>query len=169
MLKDWAKKHGVSDAALAELRGALFPWRPDEVAAAAKTEADTQGLLRVEAGRMGFPLWRNNNGAWLDKGADRLVRYGLGNDSERVSKKIKSSDLIGCMPAVIDPADVGRTVGLFVAVEVKRPGWTKPACARDKAQEKFLAAVRSLGGIAGFANHPDNLRSIIDASFTKRA
>lgn len=44
------------------------------------------------------------------------------------------------------------TNGKFLAVECKRAGWKSPSNARERAQERFLDAVRNTGGVAGFCS-----------------
>lgn len=115
------------------------------------TETDIQSLIRVEASRLGAPLWRNNNGAAQDK-TGRVVRYGLGNDSSKLNEVWKSSDLIGITPVLIRPEHVGQVWGIFTAVEVKAAGWSKPRNDRDRAQERFIKTVQEHGGIGFFAD-----------------
>ena len=105
---------------------------------------------------------RNNSGAMKNE-EGRVVRFGLGNESVKRSEHIKSSDLIGIWPVTITPQMVGSTVGLFVAVEVKSPDWNpaKKLDARETAQKNFIDWIRSLGGIAGFANNVDGLLKIL--------
>lgn len=155
----WAARWNVSPQALTELANAIAPEYFDRVPVNHVGEAFAQGQLRIAAGQDGWPLWRNNNIAAETKGG-RQVRAGLGNDSKRVSDAIKSSDLIGCKPLVITPQHVGTMQGIFVAVEVKPPEWTHPTNDRERAQEKFISLVLSLGGRAGFATHESHLRSI---------
>ena len=158
-LNAWASRWNIPAEALKELSGALAPEYYPPAHPGHAGEADTQARLRVTAGRDGWPIWRNNNGACMDD-TGRMIRYGLGNDSKRVSDKLKSSDLIGCCPVEIGVEHIGRRVGVFTAVEVKHPEWKHPVTARDRAQEKFISVVRSLGGFAGFATHESHLRSI---------
>jgi hypothetical protein len=158
-LNTWAKRHNISAAALKELAEAIAPQYFAPILPGHSGEADTQARLRVTAGRDGWPLWRNNNGACMDD-TGRMIRYGLGNDSKRVSDKIKSSDLIGPCPIEIGVQHLGRRVAVFTAIEVKHPLWKKPVTARDRAQEKYHEIVKSLGGFAGFATHESHLRSI---------
>lgn len=103
---------------------------------------------------------RNNSGALKDA-TGRVVRYGLGNISERQNAHIKSSDLIGITTITITPDMVGRTVGIFTAVEVKRPEW-KPSekDPREKAQRNFVEWVRSRGGIAAMVNSVESFREM---------
>lgn len=61
------------------------------------------------------------------------------------------SDTLGGSPMTITPEDVGKTVMILTAVEIKagadrmRPG-----------QPEFLAAIKKLGGRAGVARSPED-------------
>lgn len=125
------------------------------------SEMQNQQLFRLEAPTRGDILWRNNNGACLDE-TGRMIRYGLGNDSVKISKVWKSSDLIGIRRVRIEPEHVGHILGVFAAVEVKRPGWTgRTLTAHEQAQYAFHETVRGLGGIAGFASSIDELCEVM--------
>lgn len=63
-----------------------------------------------------------------------------------MNRLVKSSDLIGIMPRIVEPVDVGRTVGIFTAVECKAPGWRYSHTEREQAQLAFLLLVNQLGG-----------------------
>lgn len=65
------------------------------------------------------------------------------------------SDLLGGSPVVITPEMVGRTLLVVTAVEVKA-GNDKP---RPK-QPEFIAAIKKLGGRAGFARSIDDALKI---------
>lgn len=124
-------------------------------------ETPVQQRIRLEAGRLNVPLWRNNVGACRDV-SGRLIRYGLANESEAMNREIKSSDLVGIIPIVITPSDIGRTFGVFVAVETKAEGWKlTPGDDRGQAQAAFHRIVQSFGGLAGFARSDDEFRRII--------
>jgi hypothetical protein len=153
-LNQWAARWQIPPAALADLvqvLGAACP--PDRPAATSgQSEASLQGALRLEAARRGARLFRNNSGACLDE-TGRMIRYGLGNDSKQVNAVMKSSDLIGVWPYQVQPADVGRTLGIFTALEVKAPGWKlTPGDKRAAAQFNFIKLVASLGGFARFVS-----------------
>jgi hypothetical protein len=143
---DWAIRHGVSQAALAELMPILNPAQPMGQPGPEASEAAVQANIQLEAARRGGALWRNNSGACVDQDG-RQVRYGLANTSSKINEVFKSSDLIGITPMQIG----GQIVGVFTAVEVKAPGFKGPRSGREKAQNAYLMKVRALGGIGLFA------------------
>lgn len=117
-------------------------------------EADLYPQVQLAYSKQGARLWRNNVGVLIDaKG--RPVRFGLANDSKAVNQQIKSSDLVGITPMVIMPEDVGRVVGVFTSLEVKRPGWHWTGTDRERAQMRWIEIVKQAGGIAGFTDRPD--------------
>lgn len=127
-------------------------------------ETDVSALIRIEGEKRGVSLMRNNSGAFEKSG--RWVRYGLGNDSKRVNELVKSSDLIGITcgawwgwPAV---------VGLFTAVESKRPGWRYTGTDRERAQLAFINYVRRRGGVACFATSWEDVENELAEYFSKR-
>lgn len=105
-------------------------------------------------------LLRNNSGALPDKNG-RTVRYGLGNDSPTWNKKFKTSDEIGITEVIITPDMVGKKIGVFTAVEMKKPGWVYAATERELAQLNFHKWVKARGGFAGFCSTPDGYKKII--------
>lgn len=110
------------------------------------TEAEVQQGVRLEAARLGWYLWRNNSGAFFDE-HERMVRYGLANESKALNKKLKSSDLIG-----LDDC------GIFAASECKSSDWVfNPKDEREVAQLAFITLVRRNGGRAGFVTDPTRL------------
>lgn len=115
-----------------------------------KSEATVMQQVRLEASGRGARLFRNNNGAAVDKDG-RHIRYGLGNESKQINQVIKSSDLIGITPLVITPDMVGKTIGVFTAIEVKRSSWKYTGTDREKAQKAFIDIIKNLGGFAQFA------------------
>lgn len=149
-----------------------------------KPESVVQSEIRAYAGEQGILLWRNNVGACNDE-TGRMIRYGLGNDSAQVQRRLKSSDLIGLadfdyeLPT--DPPVKARTRGVFLAVECKAEGWRFPnswrgvtpehaeerglvrgdAAQRVLAQWRFLCLVHRAGGLAGFAQSVDDFARIL--------
>jgi hypothetical protein len=121
------------------------------------SEAAVQQQIRLEAARRNTPLLRNNNGAAVDS-TGRHIRFGLGNDSAKLNKTFKSSDLIGIHPVTITPEMVGQTIGVFFAVEVKAPGWKfRESDERAVAQRNFGDWVARHGGIFRFATDPSEV------------
>lgn len=115
-----------------------------------KSESEVQDDIRREATSLGWRVWRNNVGVAFDaKG--RPVRYGLVNDSKTVNTHIKSSDLIGIRQVLMTENMIGKTIGQFVALEIKREGWKYSGSEREVAQFRFLSLVGSMGGHARFA------------------
>jgi hypothetical protein len=151
MINEWAVKHNISPIALQELL-TLMGVTEEPLAALDNltTEAGAQQQVRIKASRAGIRLWRNNRGATYDQDR-RMIRFGLGNDSDKIDKKIKSSDLIGITPHEITLADVGRRLGIFTSIEMKKPGWKYAGTDREAAQWKWGKLVISLGGIFKFS------------------
>jgi hypothetical protein len=159
-LLSWAKKWGVSPAAIADLTIIL---RPSEIinknptpSSPTNAEAYIQQMVRIEASRRGVRLWRNNSGATYDL-SGRLIRYGLANDSKAQSFKFKSGDLIGITPYEIKPKDIGHTLGVFTSYEIKKKGWKYAGNGREVAQNAWRCLINSLGGIAKFITKIEDL------------
>jgi hypothetical protein len=74
----------------------------------------------------------------------------LCNDSAQINAVVKSADLIGIRPRVIQPGDIGYTVGQFVSLECKHSGWKWAGNERELAQQRWALLVSSLGGEARF-------------------
>lgn len=124
-------------------------------------EDTIQSHVRLAAANQGLQLWRNNVGACEDQ-TGRLIRYGLANESKAVNDKIKSSDLIGVTPVLITPDMYGRILGVFTALETKRPDWKyRDSDKRAVAQLRFHEIVREVGGFAGFVQSPEDMMRII--------
>lgn len=144
--------------ALNELNG-IFGLSPSPAFARIEdphSENYVQSLVRLEAGRRGVKLWRNNVGVLNDE-TGRPVRYGLGNDSPALNKAIKSGDLIGWRPLRVTHALVGARIAQFVSRECKRPNWNFTATEREKAQLRWAEAVNADGGDACFVTSEGSL------------
>jgi hypothetical protein len=124
-----------------------------------KDESTVQQEIQIKAMHHGCTLMRNNRGAATDE-TGRLIRYGLGHVGPK--DKYKSVDLIGITKVVITPDMVGKTLGVFTAIEVKKEDWkfTKVFDEHEQLQKNFLDWVTYNGGIAGFANSVDSLEDI---------
>lgn len=115
------------------------------------SESSAQALVRIATSQAGWRLWRNNVGVLRDE-RGVPIRFGLANDSRAVNANIKSADLIGIRPLLITPDMVGTTIGQFVSIEMKEPGWRPLASdKRYAAQRHWAELVQSLGGFACFS------------------
>jgi len=125
-------------------------------------EAELQAMVQIEGAKFLVNLERNNNVAFMSQDG-RMIRAGLGNISKKHSDTFKSSDLIGIKTMVVTPDMVGKTIGIFIAVECKDPTWNvnKKLDARESAQKKYIDYVVSRGGIAGFVNSIDSFLKLI--------
>lgn len=153
ILSEWAKRHGVSEQALEELRdiaGVRTELRPGERAVPMLSEAGVQARVRLEFARQGGALWRNNVGAMFDPERNTFVRFGLANESKQMNDQIKSHDLIGIRPVKISQSMVGSVIGQFVSREVKRSDWRYTGTPREVAQLKWAELILAMGGDATF-------------------
>lgn len=151
IVNEWAARHGVSQAALDDLKAMLTP---DGAPKHSKdrSEAYVDSVMMLEAADKNILLMRNNVGAYQDA-TGRMVRYGFANESKEQNKRMKSSDRIGIKPVLITPSMVGSTIGQFVARETKKEAWTgKTLNAHEQAQFNFLVLALLYGADACFAN-----------------
>ena len=152
MMELWAKQWGIPEAALADLcerLGAVS--QPEYKHADAETETGVQQRERLNASKSGGRLFRNNTGVLINE-AGHPVRFGLCNESPKINKQIKSSDLVGIMPILITKEMVGTCIGQFTVIECKEPGWTYKGTDRECAQLKFITLINMLGGYGRFAS-----------------
>ena len=157
-LDEWAARWGVSAQALLDLRlrmgiAVATHTPPVEVEGKPGSEVRQQGLIRLDAGRNGVWLTRNNVGALMDE-RGVPVRYGLANETNEQNKHVKSADLIGIRPILIGPQHMNQVIGQFVSVECKHETWQYKGDAHETAQRNWLEFVVSKGGFACFATGP---------------
>lgn len=69
-----------------------------------------------------------------------------------------NADIIGIYPRVITQADVGKTIGQFVSIEVKRPG-AKGELRPD--QVIWFNVIRRFGGLAVVADCVEDVEQAI--------
>lgn len=128
---------------------------------ASETSVQQQTMLALAA--IDGHAWRNNVGVAVDD-TGRHIRYGLANSSAQMNAVIKSSDVIGIVPvtAWLHSAQAWVKLGVFTALETKRPGWQfKPSDERAVAQKRYIDIVREAGGYAGFVTDPAQINGII--------
>ena len=125
-----------------------------------KDESTVQQEIQIAARHFNCTLLRNNNGAAID-GTGRMIRYGLGNTSPK--QQFASSDLIGITKVTITQEMVGKVVGIFTAIEVKKEDWKhdKKLDEREIKQHNFIEWVRLNGGLADFVNQVDSLNELL--------
>ena len=159
----WVARHPQADAELSQVFTATCTY-PAISEIGDKSESYVQQQVRMTFARSGGTLWRNNVGATPTKETHKCpackfkfevkkppVRYGLCNDSSKLNKRFGSSDLIGIKPVTITPQHVGQTIGQFVSVEVKEPGWVFKGTEHEEKQQRWLHLVASKGGLAYFS------------------
>ena len=126
------------------------------------SESEVEQLITLEGPRHGCILERNNSGAFKDM-TGRVVRFGLGAISKKHAEKMRSADRIGITTVTVTQEMVGKTIGVYTAVEVKEASWNpaKKLDAHEQAQKNWLDWVLARGGFAGFANSVESFRKII--------
>jgi len=149
ILTEWAKRWNLPPQALEEL-ATIHNLTPNTLLTGMSEEA-VQVRIRLEASQKGLRLFRNNVGVLQDARGVPL-RYGLANESKQQNTILKSSDLIGIRPIVVTQDMVGKTIGQFVAREVKQGSWVYKGNQHEQAQLNFLGLINALGGDAQFAN-----------------
>jgi len=147
-IDSWSLKWGIPQEAIKELKASMGITENINTKSNV-SEAAVLAKARLDASKLLGRLWRNNVGACFDEHGN-FFRYGLANDSKKLNTALKSSDLIGIKPVLIEQKHVGQTVGIFVARETKPENWNYKGSAREKAQLKFIELINSLGGDAAF-------------------
>jgi hypothetical protein len=114
-------------------------------------ETDLQQRIRLALGtHPDARLFRNQVGSLPDPRTGRLVTFGLARGS---------ADLIGWRTVVVTPEMVGQRIAVFTSIEVKTPtGRLAPA------QQHWLHAVRTAGGVAGVVRSVNDAIKLIDCS-----
>lgn len=111
--------------------------------------------ILLAASKVGARLFRQNTGVgWVGK-IIKKTSSTITLEHPRplhAGLCVGSSDIIGILPRVITQEDVGKTVGVFVATEIKQVNGHLSV-----EQERFLAMVRLCGGIAVTARCVDDL------------
>lgn len=120
-------------------------------------EGEVSRLIRLEASRKRVYLWRNNVGATYTRNGS-FLRYGLANESKEMNRKLKSGDLIGIRPIVIEQWMVGGVIGQFVSRECKKSNWKESKTSpREIAQRAWRDLIIRLGGDAAIVTKEGSL------------
>jgi len=148
----------VSHQAVTELMVKVFGHVPVEAQLTLKrSEAAVQQAVKIKASQQGRRMFRNNVGV-LPRGDGVPIRFGLANDSKAMNKNLKSSDLIGISPLLINASHIGTVIGQFTSIEVKKPGWAyNPNDEHQAAQQKWHELITRFGGDSRFITHEDQL------------
>ncbi|MEG0966733.1 MAG: hypothetical protein RSG92_15295 [Pseudomonas sp.] len=147
----WCAKWGVPPEAARELAEHFA--RPSQGTGA---EAQAEDRIVLAAQECGGILFRNNKGALPDK-RGRFVRFGLCNETPARGKALRSADEVGILPIVVTPAHVGTTIGQFLSIEAKRPGWRYAGDEHERGQMAWAKLVERYGGRAFFATGRDDV------------
>lgn len=95
-----------------------------------------------------------------------FLRYNVGTFLTMDGRPVKIgepgvSDLIGITPHVVTQEDVGRTIGVFTALETKQLKDTT-AKSRKLSQGNFLKQVNALGGLGAIVRSVEDGESVIN-------
>lgn len=113
------------------------------------SESQVQRAIRKRTSEMGIPMLRYQVGTFIAPDGS-MVKVG----------EPGVSDLIGMIPHTITEADVGRTVAVFAAMEIKKPGG-RTARSRREAQGAFLRMVNRNGGLGAIVKSPEEAEDMV--------
>lgn len=130
-------------------------------------ESTLQRRIQIALSQAGARALRNNVGiGWAGEAqkftSETIVNVRPGDVVIRNARPLHSglavgsSDLIGWAPVTVDESMVGKTLAVFLAVEVKAPRGRV-----SKEQENFLTAVRAAGGIGIVARDENEATSAV--------
>ena len=96
------------------------------------------------------------------------LRYNVGTFLTMDGRPVKIgepgvSDLIGITPRVITQDDVGKTIGVFTAIETKQVK-DSTSKARKISQGNFIRRIKELGGIAGICRSVEDAEEMVSPS-----
>ena len=121
-------------------------------------ESDIQSQILIELSKNGTVAFRINVGSfWAGEIMSNKDNLLLMKNPRKVQGAPEgTADIIGITPVVITQSMVGQRVGVFTAIEVKKPG-EKP----KSHQKNYLNRMRELGAIAGVARSPGDAIEIL--------
>jgi hypothetical protein len=124
------------------------------------SESEIQARIMVTLSIPGLRVFRINVGrAWTGSEAIRLKNGDMLIKNPRPFKTGVPkgfSDLVGIKSVKITESMIGKTLGVFTAIEVKSPKGKTSA-----HQVRFLDLIRSLGGICGVARSEKQALEIV--------
>ena len=95
----------------------------------------------------------------ISYGNVRMFRNNVGfMNGVKFGLCVGSSDLIGMTSKTITADDVGKTIAVFTAIEIKTEKGRV-----SEPQQKFIAMVKRLGGIAGVCRSIDDAKALLEA------
>ncbi len=94
-----------------------------------------------------------------------FLRYNVGTFLTMDGRPIKIgepgvSDLLGITPHVITQDDVGKTIGVFTALETKQVK-DSTAKSRKESQGNFLRRINRLGGLGAIVRSVEDAENVI--------
>lgn len=113
------------------------------------SESAVQRSIRVRLSELKLPFLRIQVGTFLTM-QGKPIHIG--------EKGV--SDLIGITPHVITEADIGRTVGIFTALEVKQTGG-HTAKERKANQGAYLKMVNRMGGLGAIVKSEEDAEAVV--------
>jgi hypothetical protein len=134
-------------------------------------EAKATINVRARASEWGMKMFRNNVGMLPNPDTGVPVRFGLGNESAKLNKELKSGDLVGFAEITVTPEMVGKKIAVFTNIEVKSLGFIIKDVynknSREYAQNEFNKLITNANGIAGFASSAQDVDNIVNAWIEK--
>lgn len=115
------------------------------------SEKDIEKKIIIAVQSVGTTVFKNNVGTAKKvdprTGKEYFVRFGLCEGS---------SDLIGITPITITDNMVGKKIGVFTAIEVKKDVKKKYDKHRMETQQRFIDFVNKNGGVAFKSDDPED-------------
>lgn len=114
-------------------------------------------------------LWANPTGNGVVGNAREAGKGKYMVDGRRVKfgGPDGASDFLGIQQIKITENMVGKKIGIFVAIETKKPKWRLPTINQKKAwttfiqQTRFIKMVRALGGHGGYVRNNEDLEDVL--------
>lgn len=129
-----------------------------------KLESTIQREIRLKMSEEKCPFFRNNVGTgWA---GSKVVHHGNGSVTVINARPLHaglcvgSSDLIGIIPHTVTQEDVGKTFGIFTALETKQVK-DNTEKKRKESQGNFLRRVNELGGLGAVVRSAEDAESVV--------